>query len=320
MNTHYNGPYVDKIKPGSIVLERYFVNKRICKGIFCDVYLVIDLQSGEEYALKAIRKDELSRNQRLLTLRERDIHVKLFHFNIVRIKLVTEDDKYLFNLMEYAEGGELFNLLNQRDILSELEAGRYFCQVVRAVHYCHMMGIIHRDIKPENIFLSSNDQIKLGDFGWAIESSNSREICGTLEYMAPEVISRDKDHDYKIDIWSLGILLYEMLFGYSPFYEDEDEDDDNKDNKDEELMNRIKYDKIRYPEMINISVEARDLIDRMLDKNPKKRIDWNDLLTHSWVKEYWDISFRPLKSRPLKSLKSFSRKGKNGMLRKSYPS
>ena len=120
--------------------------------------------------------------------------------------------------MEYAQKGNLYQYIQKKKGISENEAFKYFIQVASAIYFLHKHGYIHRDIKPENILIDDNFDIKLCDFGWcvSIEKGERTTFCGTYEYMAPEMVN-DEFYDMGIDIWSLGVLLYEMIHGYSPF-------------------------------------------------------------------------------------------------------
>ena len=149
---------------------------------------------------------------------EIDLHSKLNHPNIIRLYSYSETEEEINILLEYAENGTLYSLIQKEKGFSEHKAYKYFIQIVNAVYYLHQNNIIHRDIKPENILISEDDTIKLCDFGWAKELTleNRKTFCGTAEYMAPEIVTSE-NYGFGVDIWSLGNLLYEMIFGHSPF-------------------------------------------------------------------------------------------------------
>jgi len=142
--------------------------------------------------------------------------------------------------MEYINNGSLFNLIKKHNRLSEQKAFKYFIQTVSAVNFLHENNLIHRDLKPENLLLNENDDIKLCDFGWCVELSIGNRItfCGTYEYMAPEII-KEMPYNHSIDVWSLGVLLYELLHGYSPFKSQK-----STDNKDIEENDNMDYSEI----------------------------------------------------------------------------
>jgi serine/threonine protein kinase len=146
--------------------------------------------------------------------------------------------------------------------------------MVNAVHFLHQNNIIHRDIKPENILFGENNLLKLCDFGWAKELTvnNRSTFCGTMEYMAPEIVGSEK-YDFSVDVWSLGILLYELIMGHSPF----------RSKKDRNIMVKIKIHDLVFDKNKNISKECIDLINRLLDMNPEQRLKIKDIFEHPFV-------------------------------------
>lgn len=204
-------------------------NILIGKGAYGDIYLIRNdhLENKKKYALKVINKDRLKRinfNPKII-LNEIDIHSKLYHPYIVKVKYFKETkDNYLI-LMDYCKNGNLYTKINNLNKISkgfsEETSFKYFIQTLSAIYFLQKHNLVHRDIKPENILLDEFNNIKLSDFGWCdyLNKENLfhlNETCGTYEYMAPEVIL-NKRYNYKIDNWALGILLYELLHGYSPF-------------------------------------------------------------------------------------------------------
>ena len=181
--------------------------------------------------------------------------------------------------MEYAPNGNLYNLITKEKTgFNEYKAFEYFIQVVNAVYYLHNNNIIHRDIKPENILIGEDNKIKLCDFGWAKELSleNRSTFCGTVEYMAPEIFGSE-NYDYGVDIWSLGILLYELLYGHSPF----------KANNTKNVILNIKSHELTYDDTNKtVSKSCKDLIQKLLNNNPQKRYKIKDILEHPFVKKY----------------------------------
>ena len=150
-------------------------------------------------------------------MHEISIHLKLLHENIARLYSYYEDESAFYLIMEYAEKGTLFNLIQNSKGLSEEKAFKYFIQVANAIYYLHSNNLMHRDLKPENCLIDNYDNIKLCDFGWTVECNNKRvTFCGTYEYMAPEII-KELPYTNMIDVWSLGVLLYELIHSYSPF-------------------------------------------------------------------------------------------------------
>ena len=210
---------------------------------------------------------------------EINIHSKLYHQNIIKLYSVYEDDETINIILEYAKGGNLYQLIkDEKNGFSESKAFDYFIQVINAVYYLHSNNIIHRDIKPENILIGDDNKLKLCDFGWAKELTleNRSTFCGTMEYMAPEIVGSE-NYDYSVDIWSLGILLYEMLFGHSPF--------NGKDTNN--IILNIKSHELNYDDTNKkISNSCKDLIQKLLNMNPQKRLKIKDILEHPFIKKH----------------------------------
>ena len=176
--------------------------------------------------------------------------------------------------MEYAANGELFKILRERDKFDELTTAKYIVKISEAIEYCHSKRVIHRDIKPENILVGANGELKLADFGWAVCLSSSRRttLCGTLDYLPPEMIE-GHEHDESVDIWSLGVLLYEFLVGSPPFEAPGQRD----------TCQRIKDVDIKFPDFV--SELARDLILQLLQHDPQKRMPLKEIRSHPWIEQ-----------------------------------
>ena len=233
------------------------------------------------FALKVIDKRKLliSYGKLDIIYNEINIHSKLDHENIIKLYNVHEDNENINIIMEYAENGNLFELISkEKNGLNESKAFDYFIQVVNAVYYLHNNNIIHRDIKPENILIGNDNKLKLCDFGWAKELTleNRSTFCGTVEYMAPEIVGSE-NYDYSVDIWSLGILLYELLYGHSPF----------KASNTKNVILNIKTHELNYDDKNKkISKSCKDLIQKLLNSNPQKRLKIKDILEHPFIKKY----------------------------------
>lgn len=206
------------------------------------------------------------------------------HPHIIRIYEVYNDQKNFYLITEYStltrfcEGGDIFSMIQKADNFNEKIASRLMKQVVNAVLYCHLNGIVHRDIKSDNILLLQNNinsPVKLIDFGISVKfekDTKLKEKTGTVLYIAPEVINGS--YDEKCDIWSCGVLMYMMLSGMPPFY--------GANRK--EVMAKIKKGKFSFKSKIwsLISKEAKDLIEKMLTYDPEKRPSCKEILSHPW--------------------------------------
>lgn len=249
-------------------------------GTFGQVILGRNLVDNKLYAIKCMNKSHLIKIIGSLNriYSEIDIHFRLKHDNIVQLYNCKETRNSFELIMEYANGGNLFYYIKSRGGLDEENAFNIFIQVCNAVFFLHKNNLIHRDIKPENILLFDNNKVKLCDFGWCtqlVNDSNRTTYCGTLEYMAPEVIT-NTNYNKSIDIWSLGVLLYELIHSYSPFKADT--------NYKQDIINNIKKHKIIFKE--NISTECKELITAMLCEDDKRRIHIEDIFKSDFVKKY----------------------------------
>ena len=246
--------------------------QKIGDGAFGCVWRVKNHHTGDVFALKIVQKSKVSK---ILPQFRREVSImyELDHPNIVKLYTHFEDFKNFYLLLELLEGGSLFDKLFKEQFLAENKAKNYFSQVTSAIKYLHTRSppIIHRDLKPENILLDKKGRIKITDFGWANYLAPTRNTtCGTLEYLPPEIIEA-RNHDCSLDIWCLGILLYEMLCGTTPF----------KAIMEEMLKYNITRGCIRFPQ--KISEEAKQLIGRMLEKNQQNRFTIEDVRKHIWV-------------------------------------
>jgi serine/threonine protein kinase len=233
------------------------VNNPIGTGAFGEVFLAKNKLNNQNYAIKIMEKSKITETGMDLEViyREISIHRRLMHDNIVKVYNHYEDKENVYLIMEYMNAGTIFNLIKKNRGIDEYKAFRYFIQAVSAVYFLHQNSLVHRDLKPENLLLDKDDNLKLCDFGWCVDvSSGTRQtFCGTYEYMAPELI-KEIPYDYAIDVWSLGILLYEMLHGYSPFRSQTKNDEDYA----EIFKNIIKY---NFKIEKDISKNCKDLIE-----------------------------------------------------------
>ena len=265
----------------TMMKDSNYNNYSIGKGAFGELFLIKLKSNGKLYALKQVNKKKVIESGASLEIikREISIHSRITHPYIVKLHSTSEDEKNYNMIMDYIPNGTLFSLIQKLHGLKENDAFKYFIQVASAIQFLHYNGLAHRDIKPENILIDDNKNIKLCDFGWCVDISKGERItfCGTYEYMAPEIV-KEQYYDYGIDIWSLGVLLYEMIHGFSPFRAHNNTKDAMK-----EIFDNITHIKLEFHR--NISNECKDLIEKLLsDKN--KRIKINDIFEHPWVKKF----------------------------------
>ena len=269
----YNKEY--EIKNFSKVYDG-FIPVELGTGAFARVYLVTHNITRKKYALKVINKHKLIQTYGNCQLIENEIeiHSKLNHPNIIRLYNVSETEEEINILLEYAENGNLYSLIKKENGISENSAFNYFIQIVNAVYFLHQNNIIHRDIKPENILIGENNKVKLCDFGWAKELTlnNRSTFCGTVEYMAPEIVGSEL-YDCSVDVWSLGILLYELLMGHSPF----------KSQKEKNTMRKIKIHNLVFDKNKYLSQDCINLIKGLLDANPLNRLKLKDIFEHPFI-------------------------------------
>lgn len=276
------------------------LGKTLGRGATGRVLLATHQSTGQKAAVKVVSKSELQDDDAPAKLSddaglpygiEREIIIMklLTHPNVLRLYDVWETSKALYLVLEYVEGGELFDLLVERGPLQEQEAIKYFRQIILGTAYCHALGICHRDLKPENLLLDGNLNVKLADFGMAALESNDKLLetsCGSPHYAAPEIVSGLKYHGSGSDIWSCGVILFALLTGRLPF------DDENIRN----LLLKVQAGSFEMP--YEISVEAQDLIAKMLTVDPEKRIKTGNILSHPLLTKY------PIPSEDLISVKS----------------
>mmetsp|Transcript_49103 Transcript_49103/g.153734 ORF Transcript_49103/g.153734 Transcript_49103/m.153734 type:complete len:692 (+) Transcript_49103:143-2218(+) len=244
------------------------------KGSFGVVRGVRRKATGDIYALKTMRKIEVIEGD-LIDQVEREVQVQrnLKHENVLRLYKHFEDADTVYLLLEYCAKGELYQLLRtcRGRRFTEDVAKHYFVQVARGLGYLHSQRIVHRDLKPENLLVNHEDVLKIADFGWCAVSSYLRTtFCGTLDYLAPEMI-QGRGHNHTLDIWSLGVLLYEMVVGRPPF----------QSTNHVMLVSKILEMQLKFPAFVPVGV--RDLVKQVLQKEPSDRLPLDQVLSHPWV-------------------------------------
>uniref|UniRef100_A0A8P4GKS3 calcium/calmodulin-dependent protein kinase n=1 Tax=Dicentrarchus labrax TaxID=13489 RepID=A0A8P4GKS3_DICLA len=284
--------------------DEYQLYEELGKGAFSVVRRCVKLCTGQEHAAKIINTKKLSARDHQKLEREARICRLLKHSNIVRLHDSISEEGFHYLLFDLVTGGELFEDIVAREYYSEADASHCIQQILEAVLHCHQMGVVHRDLKPENLLLASkckNAAVKLADFGLAIEVQGEQQawfgFAGTPGYLSPEVL-RKEAYGKPVDIWACGVILYILLVGYPPFW-DEDQ---------HKLYQQIKagaYD-FPSPEWDTVTPEAKNLINQMLTINPAKRITAQEALKHPWVCQRSTVASMMHRQETVECLKKFN--------------
>lgn len=259
--------------PREFHLGMFEIGKPLGKGKFGRVYLAKDKVTGFVCALKVLHKKELQAAKVEKQLRrEIEIQSNLRHPNILRLFGHFHDSSRVFLILEFAGQGELYKILRKAGKFDEPIAASYIAQMASALSYLHKKHVIHRDIKPENILVGIQGEIKLSDFGWSVHAPTNRRqtMCGTLDYLPPEMLDGTAAYNEKVDLWSLGVLTYEFLVGAAPF-----------EDEPVQTQKRIVKGDMSVPGWV--SWEAKDLIMRLLQTNPDMRIPLSEVERHPWI-------------------------------------
>ena len=275
---------IEEHDPTTGTLIKYERGKFLGKGGFAKCYELRRVDNDKIFAAKIFDKQGLSngRSKKKL-INEIKIHKKLNNANIVGFEKFFEDKDNVYILLELCSNQTLKELVKRRKRLNELEVQCYTLQIIRALRYLHNHKIIHRDLKLGNLFLSSKLELKLGDFGLAAkleyDGQRRKTVCGTPNYVAPEILEKKNGHSYEVDIWSLGVVIYTMLFGVPPF-----------DAKDEKIIyKKIKMNNYTFPENIKVENSAKKLISSLLNLDPSKRPSLDAIMDHDFFKIYHSV-------------------------------
>lgn len=268
-------PDADAAKEGKRwSLDDFEIGKPLGRGKFGSVYLAREKRTKYIVALKVLKKSQLLKAGVEHQLRrEIEIQSHLRHKNILRMFGYFYDKQRIYLILEYSSGGELYKKLTQKGRFSESKSAHYISDLAKALHFCHEKHVIHRDIKPENLLIGATGDIKIADFGWSVHAPSSRRntLCGTLDYLPPEMVE-GREHDEKVDIWSMGVLLYEFLVGSPPF---------EAEGHTATYRKITKVD-LKFPP--GVAKDAQHLISSLLRKDPNKRLSLTSVPTHPWVK------------------------------------
>lgn len=301
-------------------IERYQIGEKLGEGAFSVVYMALDTQTKKHVAVKVIKKYQLDEKQRLNVMKEVNIMKQLHHPNVVSLVDFIENDEYYYIVQELVGGGEIFNQVVNFTYFSEDLARHVIIQVAEALVYLHeKLGIVHRDLKPENIFYkaiklvpnsgfhlrkSDNPQtkkdegkftinyggggigvVKIGDFGLSkqiqLDVTDLKTPCGTVGYTAPEIV-KDQRYSKEVDVWALGCVLYILLCGFPPFF---------NDNIDE-LTRAVAKGKFEFlsPWWDEISSDAKNCVSKLLTVDPKERYTIREFMRDPWILEFLNRS------------------------------
>jgi len=258
---------------------RYQKGRFLGKGGFAKCYEVQDMDSKEIFAAKIVSKASVTKPRAHAKLRsEISIHRSLDHDKVVKFYDYFEDSEHVYIMLEVCPNQTLNEFMRRRPAkrLSEPEAMFFIYDLIVALKYLHARRVIHRDLKLGNLFLDEDMRIKVGDFGLAAQlehdGEKKRTICGTPNYIAPEILEGKHGHSYEVDIWSLGVILYTMIIGRPPF-----ETSDVKTT-----YKRIRINQYTFPDTVRISQQAKDLISCILRTDPRSRPSLDEILASSW--------------------------------------
>ncbi|XP_026996394.1 calcium/calmodulin-dependent protein kinase (CaM kinase) II gamma 1 isoform X13 [Tachysurus fulvidraco] len=288
--------------------EDYQLYEELGKGAFSVVRRCVKKSTGQEYAAKIINTKKLTARDHQKLEREARICRLLKHSNIVRLHDSIAEEGFHYLVFDLVTGGELFEDIVAREYYSEADASQCINQILESVNHIHQHDIVHRDLKPENLLLASKMKgaaVKLADFGLAIEVQGDQQawfgFAGTPGYLSPEVLRKDP-YGKPVDIWACGVILYILLVGYPPFW-DEDQ---------HKLYQQIKagaYD-FPSPEWDTVTPEAKNLINQMLTINPAKRITAEQALKHPWVCQRSTVASMMHRQETVECLRKFNARRK----------
>ncbi len=262
--------------------EKYKLTKILGKGAFSTVREGIHRQTEESFAVKCVSKSQMSDDDREALLDEVDILRAMKHKGIIKLYDFYDEDNFYYLVLEHMTGGELFDRIVAKQYYNELDARECIVTILRAMEYIHENKIAHRDLKPENLLLRSpndDNDVKIADFGFAKRCKGPdclKTQCGTPGYVAPEIL-RGQPYDYSSDMWSMGVIMYIIIGGYPPFYEENQAQLFDKIKRADYEFHREFWD--------SISEDAKDLIRRCICLNPKERLTSKQAIAHKWLQK-----------------------------------
>lgn len=270
-------------------LDDFHIIKRVGKGGFASVFLVRQRKAaGKYYALKAVKKSDLLRlKQEKQILNEKLILNATKHQFIIELFSTFQDPNFLYMILEYVAGGDLFSYLRKCQRFPEPDAKFYVCEVLVAIQYLHAQNVVYRDLKPENILLDTTGHIKVADFGFAkVIKDKTNSFCGTPDYIAVELVI-NRPYTKVVDWWSLGVLVFELVSGKTPF----------GDDTSDKIYDNIQAGTIKWHPLIKNA--CKDIVKRLLEPDPNLRLGsgkegGEEIRAHPWFKE---INWKKLEAR-----------------------
>lgn len=270
-----NSNQIEQIDACGRVVRVYDIVEMLGKGGYAVVYEVRDVQTGERFAAKMFERQKMSSKDLENTEREVSIQKSLNHKNIVRLESCFTNETHIVLILELCRRESLFQLSKQRGAFAVAEVRRILGQVCSGIHYLHSSGVLHRDIKLGNLLIGLSGEVKIADFGFAIRPGQSRmtdSICGTPNYMAPEILMKEC-YGFPVDIWSTGVTLFALAFGRPPF--------ESADTK--RTYERIRAGDYEFPSAHNFPRSGVDLIERMLHRSPHHRPSAEDVMRSAFL-------------------------------------
>uniref|UniRef100_A0AC35U5J6 Non-specific serine/threonine protein kinase n=1 Tax=Rhabditophanes sp. KR3021 TaxID=114890 RepID=A0AC35U5J6_9BILA len=265
-------------KPNPIVeplAGKYLLGEQLGCGGFGTVHLATHVLTGGKVAIKIIDKKKHGKDMKFIET-ELQALKELAHQNICRMYQQVETKQYLYFIMEYCNGGEMFDYIIKKERLEESEARHFFRQLIQAMAYVHSSGYCHRDLKPENLLITDDLKLKLIDFGLCAKPNNLytdtlKDYCGSPAYAAPELFDEKPYLGHHVDLWSMGVILYTLLCGCLPF----------EDESLSKLRQKVLRGMINFPPYL--SQGSREILRELLTVNPRKRITMEELIIHPWI-------------------------------------
>ena len=259
-----------------VLIGDYIIKKTIGSGTFSTVKLGVHRITQKKVAIKILDKNKIeSKDDLERIIREMQILTEMDNQNVIKVFKIYEDKNNFSIIMEYCEGGELFNYIVKNQRLSEEESCYFFYQIINGIEYIHSKGIAHRDLKPENLLIGKNKILKIIDFGLSNFYDGQKRLqtpCGSPCYASPEMVKGKKYDGFNIDVWAIGVILFAMLCGYLPFEDDENDND--------VLFGQIIKNKIDYPSFL--SDLSLDILKKILVSDPIKRITIDEIKKHEF--------------------------------------